>query len=181
MGKNRSMEFLHRLFLEDPETGDRMRIVHVESEEGSDHITIISRGGERAREDGTAWKFRVYVSETSWPPVKYPPGIFESTELVLSEIRQECIEQVTDRGYDAEHDDGHTTGDLARIACYLAYPAEEVGSRVGTTPVSVLFPPGFDIDSHRYRQHDRRTCLKKAAALLVKEIQRLDRRAAKDA
>ncbi len=72
------------------------------------------------------------------------------------------------KGFDAEHDDGHDNGELARAAiCYAANGSEKLDC------VAWLSPWGDD----PFTTGDRRGDLVRAAAMLTAEIERLDRAA----
>lgn len=64
------------------------------------------------------------------------------------------------------HDDGHGDASLAAAAAVLAHPESEG-----------LFGPEWSFDLREKRQHERERCVV-AAALLLAEIERLDRRTA---
>lgn len=100
---------------------------------------------------------------------------------VIDEIAKERQRQISKEGWSLEHDDEHTDGSLAdAAACYAAttrpFKAEEfVG--VGYKPYTAysdLWPQSWA--DHWFRpKRARRRCLVIAAALLVAEIERLDR------
>lgn len=76
--------------------------------------------------------------------------------------------QQVEKGFDVEHDDEHDNGDLARAAiCYAADGSQKLDC------VAWLAPWGGD----RFTTEDRRGDLVRAAALLVAEIERIDRAA----
>ena len=89
---------------------------------------------------------------------------------VIDEIAAERKRQVEKEGWSLEHDDHHSTGDLARLATMYAIPGphgriyEEMVLAWGEVP---------DWVKHK----DRRSDLIRAAALIVAEIERLDRAA----
>lgn len=91
---------------------------------------------------------------------------YGETDRVIAEIRAERNRQINDKGWTAEHDDGHSRGELsAAAACYA------LGSKLSPEEFEMLWPwhgqdwnPGID-----------RCNLIKAAALIVAEIERLDR------
>lgn len=78
---------------------------------------------------------------------------------VIHEIADERIHQQQDKGWTSEHDDTLTEGQLADAA--VAY----------ITGNKKLYPRGW-----MYKQSTKRRQLIKAAALIVAEIERLDRR-----
>jgi hypothetical protein len=100
---------------------------------------------------------------------------------VLDEIEAERKRQISKEGWSIEHDDDHGDGSLAdAAACYAAttrpFKAEEfagVGYRPYTT-YSDLWPKSW-ADHYFKPRKSRRRRLIIAAALLVAEIERLDR------
>lgn len=101
--------------------------------------------------------------------------------LIMTEIYDERMRQRTAEGYTDAHDNRHTNGELAVAgACYAAQAASNC--RRGAVVV-VDEDPGTE-DSWPWADHDGRNdhptrrCLVIAAALLVAEIERLDRDAA---
>ncbi|HYF25939.1 MAG TPA: hypothetical protein VD931_09395 [Baekduia sp.] len=85
-----------------------------------------------------------------------------------------------------EHDDEHTNGALAATAAVLAHPQAPpppCGCREALCPHTPVLPPPEPIRApdwaHPLRwRHDRRRQLVIAAALIIAEIERLDRSAA---
>jgi hypothetical protein len=98
----------------------------------------------------------VAVSPTpAWLPVE--------SGAVLAEIAEERRRQIDVHGWSPEHDDGHTAGEIANAAADFAQP----GQRPITTSWAFVVKV---ID-----KEPRRVQLIKAAALIVAEIERLDR------
>lgn len=101
----------------------------------------------------------------------------------LDDIAAERQRQIDKEGWTFEHDDEHEDGSLAdAAACYAAttraFKAEEiVGAGYKTfTVYSELWPKSWS--DHWFKpKRNRRRQLVKAAALLVAEIERLDRAA----
>lgn len=92
-----------------------------------------------------------------------------SFESVLAEAEQERKHQVNDLGYDAKHDDSYKDYELARAAsCYATTaifgPDEDV---------PLLWP--WDDRFWKPKGH-RHNCIR-AVALLIAEIERIDRAA----
>jgi len=103
---------------------------------------------------------------------------------VIDEIAKERQRQISKEGWSYEHDDEHEDGSLAdAAACYAAttraFKAEEFAG-VGYKPYTAysdLWPKSWA--DHWFRpQKSRRRRLVIAAALLVAEIERLDRASA---
>lgn len=100
-------------------------------------------------------------------------------DLSLSRAAQDVLDerarQISGEGYTAEHDDAHTGGELATAGvCYAMF------SRSSTQPPG--FPPlSWPWEPRIWRSGATRRMLVKAAALLLAEIERLDRKTARDA
>lgn len=86
---------------------------------------------------------------------------------VLAERRR----QIEDEGWTPEHDDAHIGGELASVAACYASPTRDQG-----IALSLLWPPTW---SRRWwrRAGSRRLDLVTAGALILAEIERLDRMA----
>ncbi|UVJ42538.1 hypothetical protein NVV94_18160 [Pseudomonas sp. LS1212] len=82
---------------------------------------------------------------------------------VLAERRR----QIRDKGWTADHDDGHADGKLAAAAA--SYALRAAGARHGD--VSDFWPWRCS----QLKQSDPRRMLVKAGALILAEIERLDR------
>lgn len=109
---------------------------------------------------------------------------------VLAEIQAERHRQVEREGFDLIHDDAHEKGELARHAAALALCAaqeaisaapgiapdelERDGCTVGLAAGAVTPWPDWLRKSHH---KPARQLLVQAAALLVAEVERLDRKA----
>jgi hypothetical protein len=93
-----------------------------------------------------------------------------SATQAITDVLAERRRQVESEGWDAEHDDGHAAGDLALAgACYAANAAgfAEVCDVAG----ACVWPWA----SEWWKPKDKRRDLVRAAALIVAEIERLDR------
>lgn len=77
------------------------------------------------------------------------------------DVLSERLRQVVQEGYSFEHDDAHSNGEIARAAADYAMP--------GQNPI-----PGVGWASNKAK-HPRRDQLVKAGALVLAEIERLDR------
>lgn len=105
----------------------------------------------------------------------------------LDDIAAERRRQSDVEGYDRAHDDEHKDGSLAAAAACFALPSPEVGSRAtmeypgrGECDVQVIhegIPLLWPASWHpRYwKPKDRRRNLVRAGALILAEIERLDR------
>jgi hypothetical protein len=87
---------------------------------------------------------------------------------VLGERRR----QVEAEGYDTGHDDEHDNGSMAEAAAAYAYQAHNSKSCPAGKP-----PLGWPWDSEWWKPADPRRMLVKAGALILAEIERLDREA----
>lgn len=96
-------------------------------------------------------------------PVSAPPGgagAGVSSSTLLDEIAAERRRQIEAEGYTPEHDDGHDGGELAMAASAWAHPQQ------------IVMAWGDALDK---RPKPRRRQLIIAAALIVAEIERLER------
>lgn len=108
-----------------------------------------------------------------------------STDIdnVIEEIRSERHRQVDSEGWTYEHDDQHVDGSLADVAAVYAagrsvFVKEDYvdhSSRLKYVFVS-LWPASWDVKW--FKPKNRRRDLVRAGALIVAEIERLDRAAA---
>ena len=90
-----------------------------------------------------------------------------SAASVLVEIEAERVRQVEEEGWTTEHDDEHDGGELAHAAgCYALFS----GSNADADN-----PPKYWPWDDGWKPSEYRRDLIKAAALLVAEIERLDR------
>lgn len=104
---------------------------------------------------------------------------------VIDEIVAERQRQITEKNYDSAHDDEHNQGEIAMAAaCYAApvpiyrvYAQERSYSFINPWPWYLIYDKR-PIPAQGYAGKPRRTLLIQAAAMLVAEIERLDRRAA---
>lgn len=111
------------------------------------------------------------------------------TARVIEEISEKRLRQVTKHGYDALHDDGHDDGALALAAISYAAPAQIYIRDERAT--AIIFKDPFPWDSgsdarpfvgntvkdpRKVPAKKRRELLITAAAWLVAEIERIDRR-----
>lgn len=93
-------------------------------------------------------------------------------EHVIMEIARERERQMQVEGWTAEHDDEHCCGEMAQAAACYAHPAPW-GVRPQSCPPPKLWPWSL----LWWKPKDRRRNLIRAAALIVAEIERLDRAA----
>lgn len=92
----------------------------------------------------------------------------------LRDIHIERKRQKEVEGYTAQHDDGHTTGDLARLAAlYAASGAADSGA---VEKLATVWSEIFEW----FKPKNRRRDLVRAGALIVAKIERLDRAEARE-
>lgn len=95
-------------------------------------------------------------------------------EKILFEIHDERCRQIVKEGWTTGHDDAHhDSGDLARAAAAYAWHASAT-ERVRRTRADDP-PPSWPWDVKWWKPKSRRRDLIRAAALIVAEIERLDR------
>lgn len=92
-----------------------------------------------------------------------------SAAAVVQEILSERYRQVEREGWSAEHDDKHASGELALAAATYCVTAVE---RSNTSVIEKLWP----WDWSWFKPGTDRRDLVRACALIVAEIERLDRK-----
>lgn len=100
-----------------------------------------------------------------------------------TDVLAERQRQVKEEGWDAAHDDEHDSGELAlAAACYAApariFVAEQLVGR-GYEPYT-RYADAWPWNDRWWKPKDRRRDLVRAAALLLAEIERLDRSGGRD-
>lgn len=93
----------------------------------------------------------------------------------LDLIAAERERQKSGEGWTAEHDDAHTDGSLAHAAAAYAMPGD-VRSMFDEFGGNALWPESWGIEWFKPTPHDRVRELVKAGALIVAEIERLQRK-----
>lgn len=102
---------------------------------------------------------RVYISGQLWCKVEGP----------MLEIADERQRQIAVEGFDASHDDDHGTGQLATAAaCYALPPGIRLFDQQGT-------PANWPWERQWWKPGSYRRDLVKAGALILAEIERIDR------
>lgn len=82
--------------------------------------------------------------------------------------------QITEEGWTPEHDDEHVNGELADVAaCYAT--AHRWVSMGGIEAPLEVYPENWDLKWFKKQKHDRKRQLIIAGALLIAELERLDR------
>lgn len=128
-----------------------------------------------------------FLSEDKQPDLSRPLDgrnrrlMMSNCETVINEILDERIRQVMTEGWTRHHDDAHTDGSMAAAAACYAMPKisdaawteryDATGGRTHRVPL--LWPRSWR--SVWWKPKDRRRDLVRAAALIVAEIERLDR------
>jgi hypothetical protein len=91
---------------------------------------------------------------------------------VIDEIAAERRRQIESEGWTPEHDDVHQNGELAAAAgCYAMHASQPASAQVP----SGYAPQDWPWDAVWWKPKSRRRDLIRAAALIVAEIERLDR------
>ena len=101
-----------------------------------------------------------------------------SQKTIIEEIRAERRRQMDVEGWTPHHDDGHAGGELARMAaCYAAF--HETLSIPKRHAIDDLWPWGDFLGRDGEKKIRRKTPRERlviAGALILAEIERLDRR-----
>lgn len=84
---------------------------------------------------------------------------------VIEEITVERKRQIEDEGWTPQHDDEHINGEMARAGAFYAMKGAHIS----------LYPTFWPWDWEWFKPTTPRRNLIKAAALIVAEIERLDR------
>ena len=106
-------------------------------------------------------------------------------EGAVAEIAVERRRQMEAESWSPDHDDRHTRGELARAAsCYAVVGGMGDSTRdhyrPGHPPRSYATGQGWPWDAEWWKPKDRRRDLIRAGALIVAEIERLDRAAQRE-
>jgi hypothetical protein len=91
----------------------------------------------------------------------------------LQLIAQERAEQLTREGWTSAHDDEHAAGELAQAAAVYAYTAAH--QAMGDTGPFSADPTLWPWEPGTYKPKDQLRNLVRAGALIVAEIERLQR------
>lgn len=118
----------------------------------------------------------------SCPETNSPPCIIGiSTQLnVALELRNERLRQINAEGWTPEHDDEQASDEIAAFAALYAMPEacrdwDASSTGYANTLAEAITPEGW-----QPKLGDRRRELIKAGALIIAEIERLDRAAQRD-
>lgn len=113
----------------------------------------------------------------------------KARERILQAIHDERRRQILVEGWSLEHDDGHDKGEMARAAAAYAWGAGLADDNIRAWLVTAEKTPRRDNGSYWlemlrrlwpwdfswWKPQDRRRDLVRAGALIVAEIERLDR------
>lgn len=94
---------------------------------------------------------------------------------VIEEIEAERERQIDVEGWDAAHDDAHDPGTLAQAASCYAQQAADVMSPDIAAEGAENVPSFWPFDPAWWKSTTPRRDLIKAAALIIAEIERMDR------
>lgn len=94
---------------------------------------------------------------------------------VIEEIAEERKRQIEDEGWTHEHDDQHGEGAMAAAAGCYALNVADKANLIRHARTNKWIPLEWPWHAKWWRPKDRRRDLIRAAALLVAEIERLDR------
>ena len=91
------------------------------------------------------------------------------------DVMKERLRQIDAEGYDPAHDDEHVNDEIAALACFYAMPDgardwDATSTGYGDTLGHAIIPENWSV-----KTGDRRRELVKAGALILAEIERLDR------
>lgn len=101
-----------------------------------------------------------------------------ATDHVVDEVAAERRRQIGSEFWDLDHDDRHVEGELARAAAAYALASTGIVRLAYNPELAETVPQDWPWSSLYWKPSDRRRMLIKAAALLVAEVERLDRAAA---
>lgn len=128
----------------------------------ADDIAEIERGPDDLHE------IHALLTLSTKPPL--------DTVSVLQNIAEERCRQISVEGWSPEHDDIHTSAQLGQAAACYAMPAGLLELRMTALSAVPVYWPWAEF---WWKPKDRRSDLIRAAALIVAELERLDRQAAR--
>lgn len=99
------------------------------------------------------------------------------TAQAALDVLEERRRQIVEEGWDAGHDDEHDGGELAAAAgAYCVFAADELHPQSqGDGDYGRVIPDLWPFHISWYKPEDPRRALVKAAALILAEIERIDR------
>lgn len=132
-------------------------------------------------------EFASALSQRAKLEAAYAPDDAREARVRVSATRNvlaERLRQIEVEGWTAEHDDKHERGEMALAASCYAMNAAIASKFDGEFPTVAQLeaahsrsapPPGWPWHNNWWKPKDRRSALVRAAALLIAEIERLDR------
>ena len=117
-------------------------------------------------------------AQVAFNPTTVMAGATETPRAWL-DVMGERVRQITVEGWTTEHDDTHVEGELAGAASAYAMSAAAAIQLRRDAPLRDI-PPFFMFDPSRWKPTNARRDLVKAGALILAEIERLDRAADKE-
>lgn len=126
---------------------------------------VLNRMGDTYRMPGLAAHYRTF---------KGAEGV---TSQAAHDVLAERLRQMTAEGWSLQHDDDHDGGDLAAAAsAYALYAADELNPQSqGDGDFGRATPPMWPFSRRWWKPEDPRRALVKAGALILAEIERIDR------
>ncbi len=114
--------------------------------------------------------------DTDLGPHEKPGDLLAWGSQAVLDVAAERRRQIETEGWTTEHDDKHTAGDMARAAGLYASNAG-TAMHFGTTDSSICdtAPYGWPWAPEWWKPTNARRDLVKAAALILAEIERMDR------
>lgn len=103
-----------------------------------------------------------------------------ATRAVLADIRLERARQIGKEGWTPEHDDEHSCGEMALAAAAYCISGSNPKFYSGPPVIPRDRPSVWPWDDEWWKPKGARKDLVRAAALIVAEIERLDRVTAKE-
>lgn len=144
------------------ELGDRLRAL------------AVARSGRSREEDAVAVLLESLAAKVDLAISEADQVVPSTYSRAMVDVCDERLRQQTEEGWTAAHDDKHPNGELARAAaCYALGEPQVHGHRAGAHVK--LWP----WSRNWWKPKDRRRNLVRAAALIIAEIERLDRAATK--
>jgi hypothetical protein len=99
----------------------------------------------------------------------------------VQDVLAERQRQITKEGWTTAHDDAYYAGDLSKAASVYALVGSSDGRVIGDELSPSITQMVWPWEWHWFKPRDRRYNLVRAAALLLAEIERLDRASEKQA
>lgn len=140
-------------------------------------VTLVSSTGADAATAEAVFNGKTSNSTfVSWVNLKPTPSASWEATSAARDVLAERRRQIDEEGYEHKHDDEHVSGEIAAYAAFFAmppaarkWPATETG--YGSTFGTAIVPDGWAIPDEGDRRHE----LLKAGALILAEIERIDR------